>query len=328
MLLSLLGDIDGAHIGTSGETSHTNHNNSGIRSNLREEDDDDDPMNRRRRTNLSEAEYRKDKARRNREAVRRCRKRKQGQMQELEKRADDLERENCNLMSFIEARGLRDDFMLQFGSDTAFTPSSNQSPAPPGTSEDIFSTSDWNAKIEDLRKRRIQLLRTMVECINTGGVKQLLERSNDIWHSDFILVQGFSGEEIRGMEEIQRWWVKNGNLVPDLKITVFNIHPRTSSADKIRSQWTIEGTFNDPGAVLGQIPQNGSIGGELIRSVLPVMRGKKISISGFSHFIFRGVKLEQVVHSYDYSALLAQILGMKSQTVVGEMVNLFQNLDL
>ena len=262
-------------------------------------------------------------------------------MQGLERLVEVLERENCNLKTFIESRGLTSDFASKFGESRADAIKSEFLYADMNAvaavahkaksmhqngPEEVLSAADWTAQIEDLRHRRVQLLRNMVDCINTGGVKKLLENSQDIWHSDFILVQGFSGEEICGMEQIQQWWIKNGDIVPDLQFTEFNIFPRTSSADKIRVRWTIEGTFKHPERIVGPFPKNGSVGSALIAAMLPVMRNKPISISGFSHCIFRGVKLEQVVHSHDYSTLLAQILGMKSQAVVGEVTSLFQNL--
>lgn len=284
---------------------------------------------------------------RNREAVRRCRKRKQTRADELEIQVAHLERENCTLKCFIESKGLKEECIEHIKQvqekelqKSAKKGSRNlpdndivhnvyiDAMALPVTP--LLRSDDWNARIEDIRAHRLQVIQIMASSINMGGVAALLERDRDIWCDDFILVQGFSGTEISGMAAIKEWWISNEELVPDLKITKLHLQPRTESADKVRAEWTMEGTFATPETLLSMtrhFPSH-SVGGNLMTAIAPMFRNKRVSISGFSHFIFRGLLLEQVVHSYNCYTLLEQVLGMQCTTVVDQVATLVKGLSL
>lgn len=251
----------------------------------------------------------------NRAAVKKCRKRKNERLKELESLTMKLQEENSQLKDEVKRAkisiGMGDGSFTTSGNsfapaapmikleDTKNTaPTLNgdagavQIPASPPSGDKIHvkEESDSNKKSaifhrlaepteatdQQLRMARLGTLMKLYDVKVNGSVDDLEAMLDDVYHPDMVLVS--RGQENRGVDGIRNQWKRNKNSFPDIRFDSYDIAVQDASAERITIRWVIRGTL------VKQVQY-----GDMVvppNNIFNKLKDKEVKLAGYTYLTF------------------------------------------
>lgn len=164
-------------------------------------------------------------------------------------------------------------------------------------SVEIVSTKNvmkTNEQMEQLYRRRYDILHGILEAWNTGGIEDIEEIAANVYDQDATLICPDHSEGLHGVEAILSHWGLLLDAFPDGMMEEYIIQREEGSTDKMKATWIFSGTQIFP--IFGIEP-----------------RHKKVCISGKSLFIFKGDRIRQIVLSWNYGETLLKLMGVQPE---------------
>ncbi|GLE04923.1 hypothetical protein PINS_up013904 [Pythium insidiosum] len=150
-----------------------------------------------------------------------------------------------------------------------------------------------NPEIERVYRRRYDILHEILEAWNTGGIEDMEEIADDVYHSDVTLISPDYSEGLKGVKAIMEHWALLLDAFPDGIMEEYNIERDDPEGQKMNVSWVFSGTQIFP--FFGVEP-----------------RHEKVTIRGQSFFTFKGEKISQMVLSWNYREALMKLMGVSA----------------
>lgn len=228
-------------------------------------------------------EKRKEKQR---EAVKRHRKRKNAELQHLRDEAERLAHENAQLEKRVKNTS---------ASHTTTKQMQMQQSSIVVKREPLDQKK--NEQNEQLFRRRYDILHEILEAWNTGGIEDMEEIADVVYDNDVQLISPDYSEGLCGVQAIMKHWNLLLDVFPDGIMEEYTIEKDDPNGEKLKASWVFSGTQIYP--IFGIEP-----------------RHEKVCIRGNSFFTFTGDKIRQVVLTWNYREALMKLMGVQPSNQV------------
>jgi len=249
----------------------------------------------------------------NRAAVKKCRKRKNERLKELESLTKELQQKNSQLKDKVKkAKISKGGVASNPATATNFTPAAPkvktepsevqiptttaageagavQIPTSPPVNETIGSPAGDTQKSifhalaepteatdQQLRNARLGSLIKLYEVKVNGCVDDLDGMLEDVYHPDMVLVS--RGQENRGVDGIRNQWKRNKNSFPDIRFDSYDIAVQDAAAERITIRWVIRGTL------VKQVQY-----GDMVvppNNIFNKLKDKEVKLAGYTYLTF------------------------------------------
>ncbi|CEG46782.1 Polyketide cyclase SnoaL-like domain [Plasmopara halstedii] len=157
-------------------------------------------------------------------------------------------------------------------------------------------------QMEMVYKRRYDILYTILEAWNTGGIEDIEEIADHVYEDDVTLISPGCSKSLHGVEAVMSHWSQLLDVFPDGIMEEYVIERDEGSNETLKATWRFSGTQICP--ILGVKP-----------------RHKKVCINGTSFFTFKGDRIWRMVLSWNLRETMLKLMGVfkdKVENVVRE----------
>lgn len=160
----------------------------------------------------------------------------------------------------------------------------------------MMSEAEAKKQTETVYRRRYDILHTILEAWNTGGIEDLEEIAANVYDSDVTLINPDFLEGLHGVDAVMAHWNQVLDVFPDGLMEEYVIECEGRSSETLKATWTFSGTQIYP--ILGVQP-----------------RYKKVCISGTTIFTFQGDRIRQMVLTWNLRETLLKLMGVQTDKV-------------
>ncbi|KAH9079021.1 hypothetical protein Ae201684P_010878 [Aphanomyces euteiches] len=206
----------------------------------------------------------------NRERVRKCRKRKQDRLNFLEDRNNELEKENSELKTKIMRRG-------------------DGSPINKAMTEEALL---------ELRAKQTNTLQ-LVQAIINEGMMSFEASAKSVWTPNATIMDGVTGEKLTNIDNIVENKRISASVFSNYKIKNFSVD--WQAHDKAMIKWDIEASLrpNAPSSIILSSP---------FHQLAPHFNNEMFPFHMVSHVTFSGDKIAEEVRFVDVAKLVAVVM--------------------